>query len=78
MIKQLTELQHATIHSTKSRLTRSLYNCYSPDEIILLLLVRATHIWCCSSRTSSSWWTAHSAQRQRRGCNSTKKHYQRK
>jgi len=24
---------------------------------------------CCSSRTFRSWWIAHSAQRQRRGCN---------
>jgi len=35
----------------------------------LLLLVRATYIWCCSSRTFRSWCAAHSAQRQRRGCN---------
>ena len=37
--------------------------------ITLLLLVRATYMWCCSSRTSRSWWIAHSTQRQRRGCN---------
>jgi len=38
--------------------------------ITLLLLVRATYMWCCSLRTSRSWWIAHSTQRQRRGCNS--------
>jgi len=27
----------------------------SPDEITLLLPVRATHIYFCSSRTSRSW-----------------------
>jgi len=37
----------------------------------LLLLVRATYIWCCSSRTSRSWWIAQSTQRQRRGCNNS-------
>jgi len=37
--------------------------------ITLLLLVRATYIWCCSSRIFHSWWTAHSAQRQPGGCN---------
>ena len=37
--------------------------------ITLLLLVRATYIYCCSSRTSRSWWITHSTQR--RGCNST-------
>jgi len=40
--------------------------------ITLLLLVRATYIWCCSSRTSRSWWITHSIQRQRRGCSNTK------
>ena len=40
------------------------------SQITLLLLVHATYIWCCSSRAFRSWWTAHSAQRQRRGCNS--------
>ena len=37
--------------------------------ITLLLLVRATCIYCCSSRTSRSWWITHSMQRHRRGCN---------
>jgi len=27
--------------------------------ITLLLLVRATYMWCCSSRTSRSWWITH-------------------
>ena len=38
----------------------------------LLLLVRATHIYCCSSRTSRSWWITQSTQCQRRGCNTVK------
>jgi len=37
--------------------------------ITLLLLVRATYMWCCSSRTSRSWWITHLTQRQRSGCN---------
>ena len=37
--------------------------------ITLLLLVRATHIWCCSSRTFHWWWNTHSAQCQWNGCN---------
>jgi len=39
------------------------------SQSLLLLLVRATHIYCCSSRTSRSWWITHSTQRHRRGCN---------
>jgi len=38
----------------------------------LLLLVRGTYTWSCSLRISRSWWTAHSAQCQRRGCNTIK------
>ena len=52
-----------------SRIRRRVHDKRSPDEITLLLLVRATYVWCCSSRTFCSWWTAHSAQRQWRGCN---------
>jgi len=37
--------------------------------ITLLLLVRATYIYCFSSCTSRSWWITHSTQRHRRGCN---------
>ena len=37
--------------------------------ITLLLLVRATYVWCCSSRTSRSWWITQSTQHHRRGCN---------
>ena len=38
--------------------------------ITLLLLVRATCIWCFSLCTIHSWWTMYSAQCQPRGCNS--------
>jgi len=31
----------------------------SHAAITLLLLVRATYIWCCSLHTFRSWWTAH-------------------
>jgi len=41
----------------------------SPDKITLLLIVRATYIWCCSLHMFRSWWTAHSAQCQPSGCN---------
>ena len=41
----------------------------SPDEITLLLLVRAAYIYCCSSRTSRSWWITQSTQYHRRGYN---------
>jgi len=40
-------------------------------DITLLLLVRATYMWCCSLCTFRSWWTAHSAQRQRTRCDNT-------
>ena len=43
----------------------------SPDEITLLLLVRATYIYFCSSRTSRSWWITQSTQHHRRGCNNS-------
>jgi len=46
-------------------------NMSSHAMITLLLLVRATYIFCCSSRTSRSWWITQSTQRQRRGCNTT-------
>jgi len=39
--------------------------------ITLMLLVHATYIWCCSLCTFRSGWTAHSVQRQLRGCNTT-------
>ena len=42
--------------------------------ITLLLLARATYVWCCSSRTFRSWWIAHSTQHQRRGCNTLAGH----
>jgi len=36
------------------------------------IIACSRHIYeCYSSRTSRSWWMEHSAQRQRRGCNST-------
>ena len=50
-----------TVAASNNRVhsTRSLYCC-----------LFAPHIYgCYSSRASHSWWTAHSAQRQRRGCN---------
>ena len=37
-------------------------------DITLLLVVRATYIWCCSLCTFRSWWTA---QRQRTRCDNT-------
>jgi len=43
--------------------------------ITLLLLVRATYVWCCSSRTSRLWWITHSTQHHRRGCNISPKPY---
>jgi len=42
-----------------------------PRLITLLLLVRATYIYCCSSRISCSWWITHSTQHHWRGCNSS-------
>ena len=41
----------------------------SPDEITLLLLVRATYTYFCSSRTSRSRWIIQSTPHHRRGCN---------
>jgi len=41
------------------------------SQSLLLLLVRATHIYCCSSYTSRSWWITQSTQRHWRGCNTT-------
>jgi len=37
--------------------------------ITLLLLIRATYIYCCFSRTSRSWWITYLTQRQPTGCN---------
>ena len=37
--------------------------------ITLLLLVRATYIYCCSSHISHSWWITHSMQCHQRCCN---------
>ena len=45
----------------------------SPNEITIIAFIRATYVWCCSSRTFRSWWTAHSAQRQPRGCNQARR-----
>jgi len=39
-----------------------------PIGIILLLLVRTTHVWCYS-RTFHSWWITQSTQHNQRGCN---------
>jgi len=39
--------------------------------VTLLLLVRATYVWCCSSRTFRLWWITHLTQHHRRGCNNT-------
>jgi len=51
-----------TVASSNNRVhtTRSFYYCLFSPHI---------RICCCSSRTFRSWWTAHSAQRQRWGCN---------
>jgi len=49
----------------------------SPDEITLLLLVRAMYTYCCSSCTSHSWWITQSTQRHQRGCNNTPSFLQR-
>jgi len=38
-------------------------------QYLLLLLARATHIYCCSSHTSCLWWITKSTQHHRRGCN---------
>ena len=54
--------KHRTMAASNIRvhLMRSLYHC-----------LFAPHIYgCCSSCTLRSWWTAHSVQRQRRGCHS--------
>jgi len=53
-----------TVASGNNRvhMPRSLYYCLFASPIY----------GCCSSRTFRSWRTAQSAQRQRRGCNSTK------
>ena len=55
--RQVRKASHVNIGRAST--PRSLYYC-----------LFASHIYgCCSSRTFRSWWTAHSAQRQRRGCN---------
>ena len=71
---------HPTRSLSSSRLARTI-NCSPSSQalevtdqdrsigITLLLLVRATHVWCFSSRTSRSWWITHLTQRHRRGCN---------
>ena len=42
-----------------------------PTRSLCYCLFASRIYGCCSSRTFRSWWTTHSAQRQRRGCNSS-------
>jgi len=53
----------------KLRTVAASNNTDHASQSLLLLLARATHIYCCSSLTSRSWWITQSTQCHRRGCN---------
>jgi len=62
-------LTGVAIKKPEQHVCKALHCGSKQQEFTLLLLLRATYIWCCSSRTFRSRWTAHSLQCQQRGCN---------
>jgi len=68
LAKSLVAIGKPELHVHKASHCGSKQKYSSHAAITLLLLVCATYTWCCSSRTFHSWWTAHSVQRQRKGC----------